>query len=312
MVRSQAVQGGWWLLVALLLLACWSPLPSNATEQYAACTGKACGDCHLDPAGGGALTKAGRQFAAVVADQPENGAKESRPPIHRPVRLVAGFVHLLTGIFWFGTILYVHLILKPTYAAKGLPKSEMRLGLVSMAIMAITGAMLTIYRVPSLAFLTSTRFGILLLVKIGLFCVMVGSALVVVLFVGPRLRRQKTASTAAKGDMTAAQLVAFDGKEGRPAYIAYQGVVYDVTASKLWLQGTHMARHQAGADLTEVLAQAPHDEEKVSSMPKVGKLLTVDVAALPKPAERLFYFMAYMNLGMVGGISLIIALWRWW
>jgi len=37
-------------------------------------------------------------------------------------RLAVGYIHFLTAIFWFGTILYVHLILKPTYAVGGLPR----------------------------------------------------------------------------------------------------------------------------------------------------------------------------------------------
>jgi predicted heme/steroid binding protein/uncharacterized membrane protein len=50
-----------------------------------------------------------------------------------------------------------------------------------------------------------------------------------------------------------------DGKEGRPAYVAYQGKVYDVTTSKLWRNGEHIRRHHAGMDLTADLPAAPHD-----------------------------------------------------
>ena len=41
------------------------------------------------------------------------------------VRLIIGYLHLLTAIAWFGTILYVHILLKPACAAKGLPKGEL-------------------------------------------------------------------------------------------------------------------------------------------------------------------------------------------
>ena len=314
MAQSHGTRRGWLLLLAILVafVGLGSVRPVKATEQYAACTGRACGDCHLDPGGGGELTKVGMQFAAVVAAKPGASGKETPAPSPRLIRLVAGFVHLLTAIFWFGTILYVHLILKPAYAAKGLPRGEMRVGLVSMAVMAVTGAILMAYRVPSLAFLTTTRFGVLLLLKIALFSIMVLSALVVVFFIGPRLKRKEAVVPAAGGDMTLAQLAAFDGKEGRPAYIAYQGVVYDVTASKFWRQGAHMARHQAGMDLSAVLSQAPHGEEKVLAMPRVGRLLAAETAPAKSSVERLFYFMAYMNLGMVVAITFIVALWRWW
>jgi predicted heme/steroid binding protein/uncharacterized membrane protein len=50
-----------------------------------------------------------------------------------------------------------------------------------------------------------------------------------------------------------------DGKEGRPAYVAYEGKVYDVTTSKLWRNGEHIRRHHAGLDLTADLPAAPHD-----------------------------------------------------
>ncbi len=38
--------------------------PANATPAYASATGKACGFCHQNPAGGGALKPAGEKFKA--------------------------------------------------------------------------------------------------------------------------------------------------------------------------------------------------------------------------------------------------------
>ncbi len=38
--------------------------PANATPAYAQSTGKACGFCHQNPAGGGALKPAGEKFKA--------------------------------------------------------------------------------------------------------------------------------------------------------------------------------------------------------------------------------------------------------
>ncbi len=38
--------------------------PANATPAYAGQTGKACGFCHQNPAGGGALKPAGEKFKA--------------------------------------------------------------------------------------------------------------------------------------------------------------------------------------------------------------------------------------------------------
>ncbi len=74
-------------------------------------------------------------------------------------------------------------------------------------------------------------------------------------------------------EFTRKQLSRFDGKEGRPAYIAYRGKLYDVTESFLWMRGGHQALHQAGEDLTEVLDTAPHGEDLLERVPVIGKLI---------------------------------------
>ena len=52
---------------------------------------------------------------------------------------------------------------------------------------------------------------------------------------------------------TRTELARCDGKEGRPAWVAYRGRVYDVSGSFLWKGGRHMATHEAGRDLSDVL-----------------------------------------------------------
>ncbi len=66
------------------------------------------------------------------------------------------------------------------------------------------------------------------------------------------------------------ELARYDGKDGRPAYIAYKGKVYDVTESFLWRGGRHQALHEAGEDLTAALAGAPHGEDLLARVPVVG------------------------------------------
>lgn len=295
------------IIVSLLLcLILFSSPSAFATEEYAEQTARDCVACHLDPAGGGELTAAGAAYLEFL-EGPQAAAAD-----WSPIRLAAGFLHLFFALFWFGTILYVHLILKPAYASGGLPHGEVRLGLVSMLMMAITGGILMAYRVPSLEFLLTTRFGILLTVKIALFAVMVGSAAFVITFIGPKLRRGRSAAAASvqpDGDLTAEQLAACTGKEGRPACFAFRGKIYEVTDSKLWKEGNHFKRHDAGADLSEILSQAPHGAEVMERVRYVGNLIP-GKPGLPLH-QKVFYFMAYMNLVIVILITLIIALWRW-
>jgi predicted heme/steroid binding protein len=71
---------------------------------------------------------------------------------------------------------------------------------------------------------------------------------------------------------TLEELKQFDGRDGRPAYIAYKGKVYDVTESFLWINGDHQGQHEAGKDLTEEMALAPHGEETFDRVKLVGVL----------------------------------------
>lgn len=73
-------------------------------------------------------------------------------------------------------------------------------------------------------------------------------------------------------EFTMDQLAGFDGKDGRAAYVAYQGVVYDVTESAMWGDGDHEGMHFAGADLTAEHDEAPH-EVYVTDFTEVGRLV---------------------------------------
>ena len=66
-----------------------------------------------------------------------------------------------------------------------------------------------------------------------------------------------------------------NGRNGTPAFIAYNGKVFDVSKSFLWRKGEHQVIHFAGQDLTEQLAQAPHGKEFLERFPVVG-ILTYD------------------------------------
>lgn len=66
------------------------------------------------------------------------------------------------------------------------------------------------------------------------------------------------------------ELRKYNGQDGMPAYVAFEGNVYDVTLSNLWENGEHFKKHFAGNDLTEAMSKAPHSEEVFENYPLVG------------------------------------------
>jgi predicted heme/steroid binding protein len=73
--------------------------------------------------------------------------------------------------------------------------------------------------------------------------------------------------------VTRQELEENNGKNGKPAYLAYKGKVYDVSQSSFWLDGDHLGMHNAGKDLTEELEMAPHRDENLQRIKLVGDLL---------------------------------------
>lgn len=71
---------------------------------------------------------------------------------------------------------------------------------------------------------------------------------------------------------TKESLAPFDGKDGRPAYVAHMGKVYDVSGSLMWEDGDHQGEHRAGADLTAEMDDAPHLPDELDAFPVVGSL----------------------------------------
>ena len=89
-------------------------------------------------------------------------------------------------------------------------------------------------------------------------------------------------------EFDAAELQKYDGNEGRPIYVAYKSKVYDVSNSKLWRNGLHMKRHQAGQDLTADIQGAPHEPHVLERYPQVGVLKKEAVELqIPRALDRL-------------------------
>ncbi len=88
-------------------------------------------------------------------------------------------------------------------------------------------------------------------------------------------------------EFTSKYLESFNGKKGASTYTSYQGKVYDVSESSLWVDGEHMASHFAGKDLTEEISSAPHGAEVFERFPQVGTLKEfAPVEAAKGPSER--------------------------
>lgn len=71
---------------------------------------------------------------------------------------------------------------------------------------------------------------------------------------------------------TRSQLALRNGQDREEVWCAYKGIIYDVSASRLWRTGKHY-EHWAGQDLTTELADAPHSNNVFTRFPVVGKLV---------------------------------------
>lgn len=84
-------------------------------------------------------------------------------------------------------------------------------------------------------------------------------------------------------------LAQFEGTDDKPAYLAFQGRIIDVSSSQHWHHGHHMGSHQAGRDLTREIEAAPHGPEMLENFPQVGVLFPDD-----KAREEIPPFLAWV------------------
>jgi predicted heme/steroid binding protein len=71
------------------------------------------------------------------------------------------------------------------------------------------------------------------------------------------------------------QLALRNGQDKPEIWVAFEGIIYDVTASRLWRKGQHY-EHWAGQDLTKELADAPHSESVFQKFEVVGLISNED------------------------------------
>jgi len=67
------------------------------------------------------------------------------------------------------------------------------------------------------------------------------------------------------------ELAKYNGQDGQPAYVAVDGVVYDVSGVAAWAGGKHHG-NLAGQELTEIIdSKSPHGRKVLQNLAVVGQ-----------------------------------------
>ena len=72
--------------------------------------------------------------------------------------------------------------------------------------------------------------------------------------------------------LTIEELAKYNGKDGAPAYVAVDSVIYDFSDMKAWKKGKHHG-HKAGLDLTKDIKASPHGKMVLKKKKIVGPLV---------------------------------------
>jgi predicted heme/steroid binding protein len=79
---------------------------------------------------------------------------------------------------------------------------------------------------------------------------------------------QPSSNQSTQKTFTASELSKYNGKNNNPAYVAVDGIVYDLT--NVFINGTHFG-YSAGQDLTNIF-NAKHSKSQIEKYPVVGIL----------------------------------------
>ena len=158
----------------------------HASPEFSGQTEQPCSACHKNPDGGGALTLKGERYKA---DGFFWGDVNQPAWSTRLIKTILGFLHILFGVVWFGSIVYVHIIIKPQSLVGGMPKSEKRLGRICIVMVGLTGIGLSLIKFQTPRELWTTSFGIIWIVKVGTYLLMLIAAAVATTAIDRRLQR---------------------------------------------------------------------------------------------------------------------------
>ncbi len=82
-----------------------------------------------------------------------------------------------------------------------------------------------------------------------------------------------TTADSEEATYTLDELAMYNGKGGMPAYFAIDGVVYDASEHAKWMEGSHGGQ-MAGTDITEAFKTMGHNDDRYTSLPVVGTLVS--------------------------------------
>jgi predicted heme/steroid binding protein len=68
-------------------------------------------------------------------------------------------------------------------------------------------------------------------------------------------------------------LAIYDGKQNEYAYVAVDGLVYDVSNDRKWRDGEHYDGMTAGKDLSAFISASPHGASILEDYEVIGKLI---------------------------------------
>jgi predicted heme/steroid binding protein len=72
-------------------------------------------------------------------------------------------------------------------------------------------------------------------------------------------------------EYSVSELALRNGQDKPEIWVAYNGIIYDVSDSRLWKNGKHY-EHWAGQDLTAELKDAPHTDRVFQKFQVIGRL----------------------------------------